>query len=43
MSLEHWTIMNGDSLTELKKLEKESQGIMFPFSASTSTVDPVPG
>ena len=22
-----------------KKLEKESQGIMFPFSASTSTVD----
>ena len=24
MSLEHWTIMNGDSLTELKKLEKES-------------------
>ena len=24
MSLEHWTIMNGDSLTELKRLEKES-------------------
>ena len=24
MSLEHWTIMNGDSLSELKKLERES-------------------
>ena len=24
MSLEHWTIMNGDALSELKKLEKES-------------------